>query len=218
MSRRSGRTKTLLEIAAERQANLNPTANNPVKPENIVRVTIDRDGRVIPDRSSAPVVEESLDTEAETEPVSPWLDTLFLALSLSALHFTLEVLTVHQYAQELRFGPIWGHTLFIAFPTLVGVIHLFHGHLLPIRLSDYPEQVQLWVIALRQLLYLGIANAAGCYLIQLTNDRGYYAVMKKAPGIGTVWVWAVLEMGLVGALAGVVGPGVYAWWNGYSIL
>jgi len=34
---------------------------------------------------------------------SPFLDALFLASSLSALHFTLKVLTVHQYVQELHF-------------------------------------------------------------------------------------------------------------------
>jgi hypothetical protein len=39
----------------------------------------------------------------DTEEISPFLDTLFLASSLSALHFTLEVLTVHQYAQNLHF-------------------------------------------------------------------------------------------------------------------
>lgn len=77
--------------------------------------------------------------------------------------------------------------------------------------------MQAAVLALRQGALLVIANAAGCYLIQLTNDKGYYAVMKNAPSLGTLWVWAILELGLLGAVLGVLGPGVYAWKKGYGM-
>ena len=204
------RTKTLLEIAAERQAQLDPssrrpgtTTSSPFNPENVVHVKISEDGQIVPDPEAA-----------ET----PWLDTLLLSLSLSAVHFTLEVLTVHQYAEELRFPPIAMHTAFVAFPALLLLVALFHGQLFPgATASSVPEGIRRWILALRQLAYLVVANVAGCYLIQLTNDKGYYAVMKGAPGIGTLWVWAVLELGLAGALGGVIGPGIYAWWNGYGI-
>ncbi len=201
--------KTLFEIAAEKQAQLNPSSRkfnfDPKDSSTVVNVKIDESGNVVPI------------TEEEAE-VSPWLDTLFLGTSLSALHFTLEVLTVHQYAQELRFGPIVQHTLLMAFPTLTLVIHLFHGHLLPISTAALPEKARAAFVGLRQFLLLVIANIAGCYLIQLTNDKGYYAVMKNAPSIGTLWVWAILELGLLGALLGVAGPGLYAWKMGYGIL
>lgn len=203
--------RTLYEIAAEKQAQLNPSARkfnfNPSDSSNVVNVKINEDGSI------APISND----EAEAE-ISPWLDTLFLATSLSALHFTLEVLTVHQYAQELRFYPIFQHALLMAFPTLTLIIHLFHGHLLPISTVGWPEKAQAALIGLRQLLLLVIANVAGCYLIQLTNDKGYYAVMKNAPSIGTLWVWAILELGLLGALLGVAGPGLYAWKMGYGVL
>ncbi|EXJ84217.1 hypothetical protein A1O3_04884 [Capronia epimyces CBS 606.96] len=206
------RGKTLLEIAAERQAQLDPRYRydkDAFHPQNVVQVKIGEDGRVLHDDPSAP----SSDAAVET----PWLDTLLLAVSLSAIHFTLETLTVHQYAQELRFPPIIRRTLFVAFPVLTAMIALFHGQLLPASAQRVPEPLRLWTLALRQLAYVVVANVAGCYLIQLTNDRGYYAVMKNAPSIGTIWVWTVLELGLLGALAGVIGPGIYAWWNGYGI-
>lgn len=72
-----------------------------------------------------------LEKNRASEAENPLLDTLFLASSLSDLHFTLHVLTVHQYAQELRFPPIIQRTFLVAFPTLTFAIHLFHGCLFP---------------------------------------------------------------------------------------
>ncbi|KIV87685.1 hypothetical protein PV11_03216 [Exophiala sideris] len=211
-------TKTLYEIAAERQAELSgavgkrDTNSGVIKPENVVHLKIGKDGQIEP-QSQSPndtATSQSVDVIPET----PWLDAILLATSLSAVHFTLEVLTVHQYAQDLHFPPIIRHTIFVAWPTLTAIIALFHGLLFPVSLTrKTPAQILL----LRQIVYVAIANVAGCYLINVTNDKGYYAVMKNAPGIGTIWVWSVLELGLFGALAGVVGPGIYAWWNHYGI-
>ncbi|KIW64704.1 hypothetical protein PV04_09620 [Phialophora macrospora] len=214
---REAKTKTLYEIAAERQAELlgskagttqPPIDADAIKPENIVQVKIGPDGSIIPD--------PSVSTSSASD--TPWLDTVLLASSLGAVHFTLSVLAMHQYAEELRFRPLVAQTLGIAFPTLTVLIALFHGDLLPSSLARLSPRTKGWVVAARSLVYLVTANVAGCYLIWLTNDRGYYAVMKNAPSVGTIWVWAVLEMGLLGALAGVLGPGLYAWWFGYGIM
>ncbi|RMZ80244.1 hypothetical protein DV738_g2755, partial [Chaetothyriales sp. CBS 135597] len=142
-------------------------------------------------------------------PLSPIWDTLFLSTSLSAAHFTLSVLTMHQYAEKLVFAPLVRATLLTAFPFLTLAIHLVHGHL-------FPRALPL-VYALRQTILLVVANVAGCYLIYLCNDRGYYAVMKDAPNVGTVWVLCVIEMGVVGAVLGVLGPAAWARYNGYEI-
>ncbi|KEF55842.1 uncharacterized protein A1O9_08593 [Exophiala aquamarina CBS 119918] len=212
--------KTLFEIAAEKQAQLNPKdakfSSSNIRPENVVQVQIGEDGKVIPNAGLNSLGGEDGDAEERSE--MPWLDAILLTSSLAAIHFTLEVLTVHQYAEEVRFPPIFARTIFRALPTLMGVISLFHGLLLPISMESLSKPVQEWVVALRSLVYLVIANLAGCYLIYLTNDRGYYAVMKNAPAVGTIWVWAVLESGLLGALAGVVGPASYAWWYGYGLV
>jgi hypothetical protein len=210
--------KTLLEIAGERQAQLTPhgqpfpKSSKPSTERSETQfVTISPDGKITPNNPSP----DDIDTSAE--PISPILDTIFLALPLSCLHFTLSFLTVHQYAQELLILPIILNTIFVAFPTLTLVIHLLHGHLFGLASRSVPGKVQKAATIVQQMLFLLAANIAGCYLIHLTNDKGYYAVMKKAPSIGTVWVWSIIELGLVGALAGVTGPGLYAWWNGYGI-
>ncbi|OCT45154.1 hypothetical protein CLCR_06226 [Cladophialophora carrionii] len=232
---RDPKTKTLLEIAAERQAELlgsksgiygaqTPIDANALRPENIVQVKIGPDGSIVPDSSAIATATSGTRggsrSSSSSEAVSdtPWLDTILLASSLGAVHFTLSVLAMHQYAEELRFQPLVVQTLAIAFPTLTVLIALFHGDLLPASLARLSPPAKGWVVAARSLVYLVVANVAGCYLIWLTNDKGYYAVMKNAASVGTIWVWAVLEMGLLGALAGVLGPGVYAWWFGYGIM
>jgi hypothetical protein len=207
--------KTLLELAAEKQAELQPRSSrvkfDPKSDKNVVSVKIDEQGNIVPGAKPE---------ETTSADLPPWVDTLFLASSLSMLHFTLEVLTVHQYAQTLKFAPIFSHTIFRAFPTLTVLIHFFHGHLISLPASGTsrnPGSLRRLLFLLRQTLYLAIANVAGCYLIYLTNDKGYYAVMKNAPSVGTLWIWSVLEMGIVGAVGGVLGPGLYAWYYGYGI-
>lgn len=205
--------KTLYEIAAERQAALRPDdptgSSTPLTKENVVNVAIGPDGRI-----------QTLDNtqllgiaDDATEPLA---DTVLLATSLSALHFTLEALTVHQYADELVWTTIFFHAVFLAFPVLALLVHTAHGHIVsvPIKLGQRGKKVMEVV---RQAVFVGIANVTGCYLVYLTNDKGYMAVMKNAPSIGTVWVWAVIELGLAGALAGVAGPGLFAWYYGYGI-
>lgn len=211
-----GKTKTLYEIAAERQAQMSSqgqgfSAVNATK-ENVKYVKITPDGKTVE------VTEDGKElAQSQEEAPTPVLDSLFLASSLSALHFTLDVLTVHQYAEKLRLPPIFLNTLLVVFPTLVFLVHLLHGHLLGLPNAALSQRTREFLSILQQGMFIATANVAGCYLIHLTNDRGYYAVMKKAPSVGTVWVWSVLELGLMGSLAGVTGPGIYAWYHGHSI-
>jgi len=203
--------KTLYELAAERQAALQPQSRSFDKSPNqadIINVAIGPNGDI------RPVDGSTIPGQPAIEDISPWLDTLLFAVSLSALHFTLEALTLHQYADELKWKHVFWHTVLQAFPILFLLIHFMHGHLVSIKLS---KQVADAVGGLKQILFVVVANTAGCCLIYLTNDQGYMAVMKNAPSIGTLWVWSVIELGLVGALAGVAGPAAYAWYYGYGI-
>lgn len=42
--------------------------------------------------------------------------------------------------------------------------------------------------------FLPLAILLGALLVQTTNQAGYYAIMRRAPSIGTMWVWCVLEI------------------------
>jgi hypothetical protein len=71
----------------------------------------------------------------------------------------------------------------------------------------------------RTFVFLPVATLLGAHLVSLTNEASYYAVMKRAPAIGTLWVWCVLEMSLGPAVLGLVGPvGWGVLWKGYGII
>jgi len=61
-----------------------------------------------------------------------------------------------------------------------------------------------------------MAIMAGCYLIYSGNEHGYYMVMQKAPPVGTLWIWSVVEMDLALTMLHLVVVGAYTWWNGYG--
>lgn len=70
---------------------------------------------------------------------------------------------------------------------------------------------------LRQLLFFAMSCIAGCSLVYTTNARGYMYNMKRAPPLGCIWLWAVVELDLLWAVPSLAVTGVYMWVNGYSI-
>jgi hypothetical protein len=218
----NGKTKTLLEIAAERQAELlgtfAPSLQNghartrAIDPKNVVQVRIGENGEIVQDDKP------SIVQGAEADAGETFFETLLLTITLTCVHFTLSVLAMHQYAEKIEFQVLTEHTLLIAFPALLFALSLFHGHVFPFSIRKNLSTT--WMsrtLLLRGLIWVVVANVAGCHLIKLTNDKGYYQVMQDAPSVGTIWVWCVIEMGLVGAVVGVLGPAIYAWWKGFGI-
>jgi len=119
------------------------------------------------------------------------------------LHFTLDVLVYSQYRQSIEWTPIFTRTATIL-PALFLLIYL-------------PRSKYLAGFALlKQVFYLCTAVGAGCYMIFAGNKYDYYAVMKQAPPVGTLWVWSVIEMRLEFAVVSVLIDLGYLWWNGFS--
>ena len=158
------------------------------------------------------------------QPLPSFLDTLLLSFPLTTLHLTLAYLAAHQYADEIQLRRLLKESALIAFPTLTFLIHLAHGHIISFSLarnhkrkSHFPTSLS--PPSLRTFSFLFVAIYLGGKLIAITNNEPYYAVMKKAPAIGTLWVWAILEMPLGAAVLGALGPlGWGALWMGYGIL
>lgn len=200
-SRTAPTHKTLLEIAAERELLNTTTRTKANHSENdspsIVTTAINPDGSL-----SNPL--ETATPSAGLAP-TPYLDVALYALNLILLHFTLTLLVHHQYATERPSVQtiILSSTVFSFAPWLI----LLLVCLLHPRSSDLPIQ----------LLFAVISIAAGFWLVYATNDEPYMAVMKKAPALGTLWVWAIVELKWewgVGCLSVV---GCLGWWKGYSI-
>lgn len=138
-----------------------------------------------------------------SEPLGPFGDALVYTVSFAMLHFTLDVLVYSQYRQEIVFAEIFSHLIGVV-PALFFSIYILHT----------PTAMKLkWV---RQALFWTLATGAGCWLIKAGNKDGYYAVMSRAPPLGTVWVWCVIEMELMFDLVHVGVVGAYTYVNGFT--
>ncbi|KAI9698684.1 MAG: hypothetical protein M1836_003794 [Candelina mexicana] len=138
-------------------------------------------------------------TEEVDEPIGPLGQAVFFTSTLVMLHFTLDVLVQHQYKQEIEWGTIVRRT----------------GMVVPIYYLHPPERTRQ---TLTQIFFFCVANIAGCYLIYAANTQGYYAVMKRAPPLGTLWVWSVIEMKLPFAVASLLVAGIYVYYGEYEII
>ena len=181
---------------------------------------------------------EDAATDGE-EPIPPIIDTLLLSTTLTILHLTLAFLAAHQYAQEIPTKILLRESLFVAFPMLTLLVHLAHGHivsfggsggkrtkrqtisLIPLtrqKLTFSFLQKLLFPPSLKTCVFLPLAVILGFRLMAITNEDSYYAVMKRAPALGTVWVWCILELSLGPAILGALGPlGWGVFWKGYGI-
>lgn len=138
------------------------------------------------------------------EPIGPVGDAIFWAASMGMFHFTLDVLTYNQYRQAIEWAPIIQRTLMML-PVLWLLVYMLRS-----------ETAKRWPTA-RQIFFLCVAVGAGCYTIYVGNTYSYYAVMKQAPPLGTLWVWSVIEMHLPYALASLILDAGYMWYKGYTV-
>ncbi|PGG99220.1 hypothetical protein AJ79_08650 [Helicocarpus griseus UAMH5409] len=178
----------------------------------------------------------------EDATIPPLPDTILLSLPLSALHFTLSFLAAHQYAQEIPLRILIRESAFISFPALTILIYIAHGHIIPFGKFDFRSKEKrngnpntriptnkgnplldainfFFPPSPKTVVFLPVAALLGARLIAMTNEASYYAVMKRAPAVGTLWVWSVLELSLVPALFGVLLPiGWAIMCKGYGIV
>ena len=145
----------------------------------------------------------------DKEPVSlqPLLESIFYALCLSMLHFTLDVLVYSQYRQSVEWKPIIVRTV-KALPLLTVIVYAFNAE------HGLISETRLGVV--RQTMFMLAAVAAGCYMVHSVHNDGYFAVMKQVPPIGTLWIWSVVEMRIGWAVTSLAGVGAYMWRFGYS--
>lgn len=191
---RSGpKHKTLLDLAAERNAEHfgSPSNGSPISPK-VVMKTINPDGTFAKDTSE----DGPLD-----DPIGPFGNAVFYSISLTMLHVMLDVLVHNQYAESINWNTIsW--RMAQTFPMLLTMVYMLHS-----RAGTW------WA----QSVFLVTSMAAGIYLIYSSNEEKYMAVMKRAPPVGTLWVWSVIELRLEVALLGLAVVGGYFWWGEYTI-
>lgn len=176
-------------------------------------------------------------------PLPPFIDTVLLSMPLTTLHGTLSYLAAYQYAESTDAVQILKDSIMFTFPLLTFLVHLVHGHIFSFRLRNTSnlfaateQPISLIPISrekltfsflrrlvfppsIRTLIFLPISIMLGVHLITITNGEPYYAVMKKAPAFGTVWIWFILELSFGPAVLGALGPLIWGvWWKGYGIV
>ncbi|KAI5298931.1 hypothetical protein KEM55_002771 [Ascosphaera atra] len=198
-------------------------------------VTVKPDGKIV--RADGKPVEE---VTPEDEEMPPLADTILMSFPLSALHCLLSYVAMQQYAMEVDYSTLFLRSGLVAFPLLTFVVHFAHGHVIsfepfkklyrrkakgkgrvfkPGEKMDIPQpgaakqflQI-IFPMVPQTFCYLPIAIYFGMQLVQTTNEKTYYANMKKAPSQGTIWVWAIVEMGLGPSILAFVVPllwGIY---------
>lgn len=132
-------------------------------------------------------------------------DALLYAMSMAALHLTLDVLVYSQYREEVVWGEIVRRaaTAMPVFMLLVYLTHVGLAYRFPLA---------------RDAAFCVGSVLAGCYLVYAANKHGYFYVMKAAPPVGTLWVWSVVEMSLPFAALNVVAVLAFTWFQGYEIV
>ncbi|GAB7357894.1 hypothetical protein MBLNU230_g0062t1 [Neophaeotheca triangularis] len=195
---RSGpKAKTLMEIADEKRELLEQ--GQPFEKQQGDGLARDENGKIL-ETGDGSVFEAGL---GEGEPIGPLGQSIFYALVGSMLHFTLDVLVFSQYRQEIQWDAISKRTATIL-PVLFFLIYIVRTE----TAERFPKT--------KQVFFFVVAIIAGCHLITVGNTKDYYAVMKRAPPIGTLWLWSVVEMDLGTAFASVVIDFGYMWWKGYT--
>lgn len=193
--------KTLLEIAAERQLLAQSSKEAAISPENTSVITTS----INPDGSLACTTEPALTATKHQEDIStPYLDCFLYTATLTMLYFTLTLLTHHQYDSEppkpiplLLSSIVFSPAPLILF-VLVWILH--------------PHASSLIV----QALFAVLCVACGGWLVKATNEEPYMAVMRKAPALGTLWVWAVVESRWEVAAAALAMVCSWGWLKGYG--
>jgi hypothetical protein len=96
-TRRTPEGKTLLDLAAERQASFNSNSSgNPFSADEVEDIDWKDLDNIPSSRKNQPRKDEAID-----EPIGRFGQALFYTISLIMLHFTLDVLAHNQYRQDI---------------------------------------------------------------------------------------------------------------------
>ncbi|KAI1134888.1 hypothetical protein F5Y05DRAFT_416785 [Hypoxylon sp. FL0543] len=158
--------------------------------------------------------EDDEDEELLSPTADRIMDAILWSISLSMLHFTLDVLVQHQYAIAIIWPEIIIRTM-RACAVFLLLIYVLHPHkAAPKLLPGLPLRYQ---DPLRQAIFFIASICSGCYLIHISNRYSYLAVMKRSPPVGCIWVWAVIELNLPLAVLSLAVTGGFFYQGGYTI-
>ncbi|KAG8713355.1 hypothetical protein FRC11_012481 [Ceratobasidium sp. 423] len=157
------------------------------RPSQLGEIPQDEQMRLIKDTG----ILDRLPAEKE-EQLSPLadsiLDTAIMAIPLSTLYIVLDLLVQQQYAQQPTVKEELGRVV-TNVPILFVLIH-------------YTNKYKATPIA--QFMLFLTAILAGPRMIWLVNKGSWLRVTRQAPPLGTIWVYTIIQLNLVPAVASLV--------------
>ncbi|KAG9231233.1 hypothetical protein BJ875DRAFT_506797 [Amylocarpus encephaloides] len=164
---------------------------------------------------SSQITDKQEEVEEDEVLVGRLGESFLWSVSLTMLHFTLDVLVMSQYAEVWEWKKLLGRTA-QAFPVFLLLFYSFHPHKeASVLLPRLPPSMQP---ILHQLFFFVCSVSAGCYLVHITNAYGYYAIMKQSPPLGCIWIWSVIEQDVFWATGSLVICGIFLKAGGYAIM
>ncbi|KAG9125626.1 hypothetical protein FRC07_006840 [Ceratobasidium sp. 392] len=113
------------------------------------------------------------------------LNTAILAIPLSFLYILLDILVQQQYAQQPTILQELGRII-ANVPIISILVHYTNKHK-----SKPVTQMMLFLAAI----------LSGPRMIWLVNKGNWLAVSRQAPPLGTIWIYTIVQLNLVPAVA-----------------
>ena len=133
------------------------------------------------------------------------LDYTAYLIPIISVHIVLDILVRVQYSEDTFEGFAQRDIMYRALMA-IPVFALLHFFVHPLR------HTRIFRIA-----SFFASVGAGGYLLYASNEEGYYYVMKRAPPLGTLWVWLFIEMEWQWAGTSLVVIAFWMWLKDYSI-
>ncbi|OAA57280.1 hypothetical protein ISF_07201 [Cordyceps fumosorosea ARSEF 2679] len=207
--------QTLFKIAEQRQLFQQAAAREKKSTASARKLRVSTGGS---DGVSSDGSDSDDEFESELPTLSPGaervLEAMLWTTSLAMLHFTFDVLVQHQYGTEIVWGALLRRTC-SAWAVFLLLFYALHP-----RKSDQtlvPGLPAHWQAPLRQAVFFAMSVAAGCGLLYVTNRKGYLATQRRAPPLGCLWIWAVVELELPWATLSLLVASAYVYLQGYKI-
>ncbi|KAJ6261940.1 hypothetical protein Dda_2739 [Drechslerella dactyloides] len=147
------------------------------------------------------LVDEIPDEEEEAEVIGDAGQAFFFAIPLMMLLSAFHILVQKQYLQEMDYWEIVSRSV-KSFIPIWFIVYLTHPR------RDIP---------IIQAIFTATAIGSGCWMVYNVNMHGYYAIMKMVPPLGTLLVYAVIQMDLLPAVLSLAAIGGYIWYNDFAI-
>lgn len=133
------------------------------------------------------------------------LDYATYLIPIISVHLVLDVLVRVQYSEDTFEGFAQRDVLYRA-AMAIPVFALLHHFVHPFR------KTRLFRIA---SFFASVGT--GGYLLYAGNEEGYYYIMKRAPPLGTLWVWMFVEMDWEWSAMSLIVVVFWMWLKDYSL-